>query len=122
MTELVRILVLLCFMFSSVTSCLAAGNYILGNEQWSLPKNVASILQMPAIKSTLSDFEKSPASTLLILYPGGDEGTLWANELKAWLVSLGISSGQIELRPGSSDINTIEMRVDSPIFDMIKNK
>lgn len=107
---------------SCVNAGYAAELYKLTHEQWFLPKKAETVLQMTAIRSTLAEFEKSPSSELLILYPGGDEGTLWANEVKAWLVSLGISSRQIELRPGSSDSNIIEMRVDSPIFDMIKNR
>lgn len=100
--------------------CFASGSYLLNHEKWSLPKKTENVIQMKSIKHVLSDFDKSPTSELLILYPGGDEGTLWANEVKAWLVSLGVSSRQIELRPGSSDSNVIEMRVDSPTFDMIK--
>ena len=117
-----RVTVFLYTLLFGMNAALAGGNYPLSHEQWSLPKNVESILQMGAIKNTLTDFQKTPASNLLILYPGGDEGTLWANELKAWLVSLGIPSRQIELRPGSGDSNVIEMRVDSPISDKIMPK
>lgn len=117
-----RLLIGIYISLLFANTCFAGGNYTLTLEQWSLPKKVESILKMQAIKSTLADFEKSPDSQLRVLYPGGDEGTLWAHELKAWLVSLGISSRQIELQPGSRDSNVIEMRVDSPIFDMMKSK
>lgn len=99
---------------------MAADSYVLTQEQWSVPRRVETVLQMPAIKQILTVVDKAPASRLRILYPGGDEGTLWAHELKAWLVSLGISSRQIELRPGSAESAAIEIQVEPPISGMIK--
>lgn len=50
-------------------------------------------------------------SLLKIKYPGGDEGTLWVNELRSWLIALGLSSERIELIPGSAISTTIELEV-----------
>ena len=97
----------------------AGQHYILSQQQWSQPKRVESVLQMPAVGNVLADFDKLPNSQLLILYPGGDEGTLWAHELLAWLVSLGVPSQQIELRPGSSESTVIEMLVELPLSGTI---
>lgn len=93
----------------------AAESLILSQEEWSQPKKVESVLQMPAIRQALTAMAKSPNSQLIVLYPGGDEGTLWAHELKAWLVSLGLSSHQIDLRPGSRQSSGLEMQVVLPI-------
>lgn len=112
------LIILASFIYAGLVN--ASGRYVLTHEQWTRPKQVESVLQMPAINGVLSDFNKFPASQLVILYPGGDEGTLWASELKAWLVSLGVSSRQMELRPGSSESRVIEMQVESPISGMMK--
>jgi len=115
-----RSIFLMVIAFCSVATVNADGAYLISHEQWARPKRVETVLQMPAIKNVLADFTKSPTSQLLILYPGGDEGTLWAHDIKAWLVSLGVSSRQIELRPGSGESAAIELQVESPLFGMIK--
>ncbi len=97
----------------------ADGAYFISHDQWAKPKRVETVLQMTAINSVLSDFTNTPNSQLLILYPGGDEGTLWAHDVKAWLVSLGVSSRKIELRPGGGESTSIELQVESPLFGMI---
>lgn len=89
----------------------AGENYQLGHEQWSIPKRVETVLKMPVIAKVLAELQNSPDARLLIRYPGGDEGTLWANELRSWLVSLGISKKNIELLPGGVDTSIIELSV-----------
>jgi len=110
---------LVIISFFAATAVFADG-YLISHEEWARPKRAETVLQMDAVKKVLAAFDKSPDSQLLILYPGGDEGTLWAHDLKAWLVSLGLSSRRIELRPGSSESTAIELQVDAPISGMIK--
>lgn len=116
----VKILLIAISIFAGIGSAGAGGSYVLTQQQWSVPRRVETVLRMPAVMHVLAEFDKTPASQLRILYPGGDEGTLWAHELKAWLVSLGLSSRQIELRPGSGESAAIEMQVEPPISGMIK--
>ncbi|MDH5447010.1 MAG: hypothetical protein OEY52_15795 [Gammaproteobacteria bacterium] len=114
--------IILGLAFSMITfPSVAASTYTLTHEQWSIPKDAVSILKMSGLKSVLIDFNKSSSSKLQIIYPGGDEGTLWASELQAWFVSFGVPARQIELRPGSRENNIIEMRVDRPLFGTISN-
>lgn len=115
-----KILFIIATALLSISTATAGGRYVLSQEQWSRPKRVESVLQMSAINNVLASFDKSPESHLLILYPGGDEGTLWAHELMAWLVSLGVPSQQIELRPGSGEPSAIEMQVEIPLSGTIK--
>jgi len=82
---------------------------LLTSEQWNVPRNETSILQMPALQGIMRMYQENPAATITIKYPGGDEGTLWAHELRAWLISFGVASTHIELMPGSRDINTLEL-------------
>lgn len=89
----------------------AGESYLLTQEQWAVPKRAETILKMPAIAKVFADLQTSAAGQLLIRYPGGDEGTLWAHELRSWLVSLGVSAKNIELRPGSADASIIELLV-----------
>lgn len=86
---------------------------LLQLNEWSVPKQTTTLLAMPAIRKSMLKLQNSDASMLKIKYPGGDEGTLWANELRSWLVALGLSSRRIDLVPGSEISTTIELEVIS---------
>ena len=90
-------------------------SHILTAEQWAVPRNVETIIQMPALASAMAELQASPGARLLIRYPGGDAGTLWMTELHSWLVSLGLSSADMERVPGSANSQVIELEVLLPV-------
>ncbi len=100
------------FMFF-VTNSFAADVELLHANEWSVPKQTTTLLAMPAIHKSMQKLQKNVNSVLKIKYPGGDEGTLWVNELRSWLVALGLSSKRIDLIPGSAISTTIELEVIS---------
>lgn len=86
--------------------------YLLTAAQWNVPRTESTVLAMPTLQAVMKAYQSSEASNrLLIKYPGGDEGTLWAYELRGWLISLGIASGNIQLVPGARDANQLEIFV-----------
>lgn len=88
--------------------------FILTASDWNVPRTTETILAMPALRQTIQAYNKLAKAKIQIRYPGGDEGTLWATELRSWLVSLGIASSHIELLPGSRDPGQLELEVISP--------
>jgi len=86
-------------------------SHILTAEQWAVPRNVETIIQMPALAAAMAELQATPGGRLLIRYPGGDAGTLWMNELHSWLVSLGLSTADMERVPGSANSQVIELEV-----------
>ena len=103
-------LILPLFLYGNVV--LADDNiFVLTSEQWNVPRNESAILQMPALQQLMQAYKTKQHANVLIKYPGGDEGTLWASELRAWLISLGVASTHIELIPGSRDVNTLELHL-----------
>lgn len=88
--------------------------YILKAGEWNVPRTTTTILQMPALQHTIQAYNNQPKATIQIHYPGGDEGTLWASELRSWLVSLGVASRHIELLPGSRKAGQLELQVIAP--------
>lgn len=90
-------------------------SHILTAEQWAVPRNVEAIIQMPALASAMAELQATPGGRLLIRYPGGDAGTLWMNDLHSWLVSLGLSSNDMERVPGSANSQVIELEVLPPM-------
>ena len=91
----------------------AADVELLRANEWSVPKKTTTLLAMPAIKKSMVKLQNNLNSILKIKYPGGDEGTLWVNELRSWLIALGLSSSRIELVQGSALSTTIELEVVS---------
>jgi hypothetical protein len=86
--------------------------YEISAQHWAMPRQAESLTNLPPLARVISRFRNSPpGSHLLIRYPGGDEGSLWLNELKSWLVALGIGSKDMELVPGSSQQTVIELEV-----------
>lgn len=88
--------------------------YILTAQEWNIPRTASSILAMPALQAAMQAFQSSKHSRMVIKYPGGDEGTLWAHELRGWLISLGVASRHIELIPGSAKSDQLEISVITP--------
>lgn len=89
-------------------------SHVLTAQQWNVPRQASSILSMPALQSAMQEYQATEGNQLLIRYPGGDEGTLWAHELRGWLISLGVASKNIELIPGSVKTNQLEITVIQP--------
>lgn len=83
----------------------------LHREQWSGPRDGARILAIPVLRQTMSTLAQYPKASLLIRYPGGEDGIIWVSELEAWLVALGLESSRIEIRPGSPSADIIELEV-----------
>lgn len=98
-------------MLIFVTNAFAADVELLHANEWSVPKQTVTVLAMPAINKSMRKLQNDTNSILKIKYPGGDEGTLWANELRSWLVALGLSSNRIELIQGSAISTTIELEI-----------
>jgi hypothetical protein len=106
-------LLLACLQISPVAAQ-ESDVFVLKSSEWNVPRTSDSILAMPALNKTVQAFSKHPGARIQIRYPGGDEGTLWATELRSWLVALGIASRHIELLPGSRDPEQLELRVIAP--------
>lgn len=76
--------------------------YLLTAEMWARPRSGGAVLAMPPVRDVVQKLIQTSGSRLLIRYPGGDEGSIWAEELQGWLISLGIEPTLIEMRPGST--------------------
>lgn len=79
-----------------------ADHYVLTAEMWARPRTGQAVLAMPPVRAAVQNLIQTADSRLLIRYPGGDEGSIWAEELQSWLISLGIEPTLIEMRPGST--------------------
>ena len=86
---------------------------LLSAELWARPRSGASVAAMPAVRESVRTLLAAPTgSKLVIRYPGGEEGSLWAEELHVWLISLGVDAELMDLRPGSAEPDQIELYVE----------
>lgn len=78
---------------------------------WAQPRHGEWLLQHEGIATVVRALQLQPESRLQLHYPGGDEGALWAEELQAWLVALGVPGSRIERIPGSRQEDAIHLRL-----------
>lgn len=102
-------ILLLCSLFLLSAAQAAESPLYLTAAEWAQPRTGSALTQHPALGQAMQGM--APGARLQLIYPGGDEGSLWARELQAWLVALGLSSQQIDLLPGSRRDDAIELRV-----------
>ena len=107
---MIKIIVSVVFILLSA-NIFASDVELLHSDEWLLPKQAKTLLEMPAIHKSMQKLRTHIDSSLQLKYPGGDEGTLWVNELRSWLVALGLSSKRIKLIQGSAISTTIEFEV-----------
>ena len=89
-------------LLPAVVGDVTADTYILTAEMWARPRSGQAVLNMPPVRNVVTKLLKARNHHLLIRYPGGDEGSIWAEELQSWLIALGIEPALIEKRPGST--------------------
>ncbi len=77
--------------------------------EWARPRHGEAITHLPGLAALVRELLDSPRNRLFIHYPGGEEGMLWAEELRSWLVALGIDSSRIEMLPGTASPDQIAL-------------
>ncbi len=85
--------------------------WLLDADLWARPRDGAGVVRMAPLVEALEAWMAHPRQRLMVRYPGGEEGLLWANELKSWLVALGLPSQRLELVAGSRRPDRIELEL-----------
>ena len=85
-------------------------------EQWARPRSGEAVAQLPELARLVEALDRNPSQRLVVRHASGDDGTLWAEELRSWLVALGIPSVNIELAPGAPETDKLllELRRRAP--------
>ena len=84
---------------------------VITAEDWARPRGGESLVRMPALERTVRAYLGGDARRILIRHPRGEEGILWAEELRGWLVALGVPSEDVSLSPESSREDAVELEV-----------
>lgn len=81
-------------------------------EQWARPRSGEAVAALPGLARLVELLDRDPSQRLVVRYASGDDGALWAEELRSWLVALGVPSAGIELETGHAEVDSllIELR------------
>ena len=83
----------------------------LSADTWAQPRDGRSVAQMLPLPEVVAAWSRQPEQRLVVRYPGGEEGSLWAHELRSWLIALGIPGEDQELVAGSHQADRIELEL-----------
>jgi hypothetical protein len=90
---------------------LADGPFILDAAEWARPRSGEAVAAMPTVREAVHIWSQTPSAALAIRHPRGEAGVLWAEELRDWLVALGVPSAGIDLRASSGLEGRMELDI-----------
>lgn len=82
---------------------------ILSAEAWDISRHGEKLVHVKPLETIVKQWHSTPGKQIELRYPGGEEGEIWVEELKDWLVSLGVPSDSILVVPGSDAKDIINM-------------
>lgn len=85
--------------------------WMLTEEQWDLVKQGEQLLTMPVMQQVVDAWSLQQGQAIELRYPGGEEGELWVEELKDWLISLAIPSKYLFSVAGSGKADVIIIKI-----------
>lgn len=89
--------------------------YALDASLWARPRSGEAVAGLAPVREAVQELLGRPGSRLAIRYPGGEEGGLWAQELRDWLVALGVEPELLLMQPGLGRDDLIELQVVKPL-------
>ena len=103
-------------IFVTVLSLIWAGSafaqpWAVSAAEWAQPRNGDALVRHSGLSPAVQRLLVTPGSSLELHYAGGDDGLLWASELRGWLIALGVESPRIELVPGGGRKDRIILQV-----------
>lgn len=99
-------------MVPPVVHTAAPRETLLSADEWARPRSGERVLELAPVRDIVTTLLESPHDVLVVGYPGGEAGALWASELRDWLVALGLPRERIELRPGSARDDLVVLRLE----------
>lgn len=82
--------------------------------EWAQPRSGEMVSSLKGVRAAMATVSQSPSSRVAIHHPGGDQGIWWAEELKGWLITLGLDSSRVELVPGSGEADMMYLSISDP--------
>ncbi|MCP1727690.1 hypothetical protein J2T60_001690 [Natronospira proteinivora] len=90
---------------------LLAESWQLTLDEWSRPRSGEVVMEMPAVADAVLAWHGDSEQALEVVYPGGEQGEIWASELRGWLVALGVDASAIRLQAGAPSEDQVVLRI-----------
>ena len=112
-----RALRMLCLAATASLASLARadGECAVTAEEWSRPRSAAMVVALPGVRDCVRRWQDDARQRLVLVHRPGEEGGVWAAELRDWLVALGVPSRQLVLRAVGTDPERIVLRVETVV-------
>ena len=103
---------LLSGVLLAVPGLVVAESWTLEADAWARPRSGEVVADMAPVREAVQAWLAEEDARLIVRYPGGESGQLWASELRGWLVALGLEPDRVELYPGAATEGTLELAVE----------
>lgn len=80
-------------------------------EQWARPRSGEIVAGLPGLARFVKTLDSDPSQRLVVRHASGDDGTLWAEELRSWLIALGVPAVNVELVPGALEVDKLSVEL-----------
>ena len=82
---------------------------VINRSQWPQYVNGSSISTLPQVQQILLQFEETDRFSIIIQYPGGDNGITWARQMYQWFVAYGVPGKYLRMELGSGAPNQLRL-------------
>lgn len=89
----------------------ADSTFTLDAAEWSRPRSGDAVVAMPTVREAVRTWSQTSAAELVVRHPRGEAGVLWAEELRDWLVALGVPGAAITLDAAGRAEDLVELRI-----------
>jgi len=83
----------------------------LDAADWARPRSGSTLVGMAPLPSVVRSWSAAGDEDIAILHAGGEEGELWARELRDWLIALGVPGNRVRLVVGGSGPATLKLEL-----------
>ena len=99
----------LLFLLPALVSADTA--FTLDAAEWSRPRTGDAVAAMPTVREAVRTWSQTSGAELAIRHPRGEAGVLWAEELRDWLVALGVPADAVALDAAGRMEDQLELNV-----------
>lgn len=107
-----QFVVLLVLLGASPATVRGETRWELEAADWARPRSGEALVGMAPLPSVVRAWSAADGKDIAIVHAGGEEGELWARELRDWLIALGVPGDRVRLVVGGdgSASLTLELR------------
>lgn len=85
--------------------------FTLDAAEWSRPRTGDAVVAMPTVREAVRTWAQTAGAELAIRHPRGESGVLWAEELRDWLVALGVPADAVALDAVGRTEDRVELQI-----------